>query len=59
LRVKALGELRFLSRNSLERITFLRDAIILILPRFSGHLERPQVNIRGRGGVHEKEPKEI
>ena len=31
----------------------------LILPRFSGHIEKPQVNRGGIGGVHEKEPKEI
>ena len=30
----------------------------LILPRFSGHLDRPQVNRRG-GGVHETESKEV
>ena len=32
---------------------------IVILPRFSGHSDKPQVNTRGIGGVHEKESKEI
>jgi hypothetical protein len=32
----------------------------LILPRFSGHIEKPQVNRGMIGGcVHETEPKEI
>ena len=34
------------------------EKAVIILPRFSGHSDKPQVNIRG-GGVHETEQKEI